>query len=745
MPISGNFLSAAAESMDPSPTAGWRVRQNATISTGTGGRTGPNCLVMKSSASGTMSVESITGYPVTAGTVYQVFVDAAGADQPERIGIEWLDASYTPVGSITWALVTMTANSGWHRIGVAGAAPAGASRARIVFSSVTTAAGKINYLENVYLGLPIRVSGNLLPFATESSEISVGAWTVLANATLSRQVPPLAWAVDQYTGGGHTLAITATAAGNASILATGGPGITPGQEYMASAFLQPPTMAATCWIELRTYDAAGNQISADRSTLAAPGTGMYRQRASAVALPNAASASVAIGMDGAAAGQVMRVETVVLSLAPAVAAGSILPYKDASFEQGIGDWTVVSGPAAIARSAPWGAAYLDGSYALAVTSATAGTSVLRSGRRPAVVIGGDNWRAEINASIGTGTVDQITPRIRWWNASGADLGTTGAIVYGLPGAGWWVMSVDAPAPAGAVEAAQEVSLRAVTAGASIFVDKPAARAILPQTEVTAHVEDGYVGIVFRELIVGQLLSVYRVTPDGQRALVRGPWGLIDQQVITSETMTLEDHEAPMGVEVRYHMEQLPVGSTLAGTRDAGPVTLTIDVNFCWLKDPGNPQRNLRAMVQRAPDWQRPVEQAVYRVAGRRNAVILSGTRGGLEGDLSIWTRSDEERASLHLLLDPGATLLWQAMPGMGVSDMYVSVAEVKEARTGGAATEPWRAWTLPLTEVDMPVTVGVGSAVTWTWADVAAEFPTWADVRATFTTWEDLLLNRRRA
>jgi hypothetical protein len=175
------------------------------------------------------------------------------------------------------------------------------------------------------------------------------------------------------------------------------------------------------------------------------------------------------------------------------------------------------------------------------------------------------------------------------------------------------------------------------------------------------------------------------------------------------------------------------------------VTLALaDIQEAWLKDPGNPQRACRVLVQRAPDWQRPIEQTAYVVRGRRNKVVLSGSRQGLEGDLAIWTRTDEERAALHLLLDSGNVLLWQADPGMGVDDMYVTVAQITEARTGGIAQEPWRAWTLPLIQADMPVTTGVNGAQGRTWQDVLTEFATWGDVRTAYATWEDVLLDRRR-
>jgi hypothetical protein len=239
--------------------------------------------------------------------------------------------------------------------------------------------------------------------------------------------------------------------------------------------------------------------------------------------------------------------------------------------------------------------------------------------------------------------------------------------------------------------------------------------------------------------------VYRVGEDGMRTLVRGASGLIEQQLITSDLMVIEDHEAPFGVSVYYHIEFYATPDVVSATRSSLAVTLALsDINTAWLKDPGNPQRNCLVVVQQAPDWKRPIEQATFVVRGRRNKVTYSGVRQGLEGDLAIWTRSDAERKALHLLLDSGNTLLWQAAPGMGVDDMYVSVAEVPEARVGRLAQEEWRAWTLPLTEGDMPVTTGVNGSAGRTCQDVLTEFDTCADLLAVYATCEDLLLDRRR-
>ena len=105
MAIPGNFLSSATESMDPS-IKGWTAKRNATRWKGVGGRNGDGCLVVKSVAAGEMQARTVTSYPVTAGTVYYAFADAAGASSTaERIGIRLMSSSATVI-CITWAVST---------------------------------------------------------------------------------------------------------------------------------------------------------------------------------------------------------------------------------------------------------------------------------------------------------------------------------------------------------------------------------------------------------------------------------------------------------------------------------------------------------------------------------------------------------------------------------------------------------------------------------------------------------------
>ncbi|MFE6815231.1 hypothetical protein [Streptomyces sp. NPDC057677] len=739
MTIPGNFLSESTSSMDPAIT-GWIPKTNCTLLMGTGGRVGDGCLTMRSVASGEMQCQTVSSYSVIAGTDYEAFADAAGATVPERIGIRWMTIRNVEI-SISWSQTTASASASWHRIAVTATAPAGAVRAQVLFSSTPAAGAVSSFLENVYLGLPIRTVGNLLTHGAEGNEqASNWPYVAVTNCSISRTAPAVSWPTINYVGGGSMATMTVTANGDASFRCTEQPTVTPGQEYMASAHLGPPTSGSTAWLELRFYDASHVQIQATRANLAAPGTNFYMQTVSAVAPAAAAFASIAFGLTGATAGQVLRTDTSAITIPPVLVADSVVPYADASFEAGVGSFTVVSGAATLGRTSPW-APSIDGFYAMTITSATATTSVIRSGRYP--IPAGNSFRSSFSTTVTAGGWN-LTLGLRWYNAANTDLGLTAASVIPAPTPGWWTLANDFTPPAGATQVAFEWTVAATSTSSVMRVDRAAIRPALPLFEADPDDDTASVQITLRELDLGETLTLWRVTPDGQRTLVRGPSGLIDGTVITTTSMVLEDYEAPLGVPLYYYFESLQAGDPAPASGSTnGLVTISLaDFNEAWLKDPGNPQRNMRVLVKTAPDWERPISQGEYRVKGRRNSVTHSDVRGGLEGTLTVWTRSDEERKALHWLLDTGNVLLWQAMPGMGVSDMFVNVGNVGEARVSKYAPEPWREWPLPLREADRPTAIGVAGSAGRTWQDVLTENATWDDVLAKYATWEDVFLNR---
>ncbi|MGQ4513703.1 hypothetical protein [Streptomyces sp. DW26H14] len=740
--IPGNFLSSATESIDPD-LSGWTPLLNCTQSRGTGGRNGDGTLVIKSITAGETRARTVSSYPVTPGTLYQTFADASSATVAERIGIRWMSAANAEL-STSWSVTTATVSSSWHRIGVAAVAPAGAVAAQVVLSGMTPAAAAVlSTFENVYLGPPVQTAGNLLSFASESFELDLSGWAVEANGTLSRSAPAMQWAVNFYTAGGEVMGLTATASGAASALCVERPPVTPGVDYRAECYLSPPTSTSTVWLELRFYDATGTQLSATRSTLAPTGTGFMRQRASSPAPAGAATCSVAVGMTGATAGQTMRVETVVVIDATGILQdGSVVPYADASFEQGIGSWTRTAGTATIARSTPWGAAAYDGAYALTVSSSAASTNTLASAQYAIEADG--TWRAQILVKVTAGAWT-IGPAIHWYDSSGASLSVTPAETGSLTADGLWhFVYLDSGVPAGAATASVEITANATAASSTVQIDSVELFPHLPAFQAQATDALGRITLVLRDLPVGDLLRLYRVV-DGTQTLVRGPDGWIDGMALTSGQLIVEDYEAPLEVAFTYRAEFYTTSGAADGYRETSETWLSLpDQSDCWIKDPLQPQRNIMLRASVAPDWSRPIETTEYRVRGRRNSVILYDVRGGLTGTVQVWTMDDTDRVGLHFALDSGAPLLFQFWPGVGLEDAYYSVSDVTEARFSPVGSEGRRRWSLTLTQVDAPIG-GVSGTAGWTVQDVLSTWDTGLDVSNNYGSVLDLALDQRGA
>lgn len=746
MAIPGNFLSSTTETVDPN-TSGWAAKLNATLSLGSGGRNGDGCVAMTAKAVGEMQARTYSSYAVRMGEVYWAFADASSTTIPERIGIRWLNKTGAEI-SITWSLTTAAASSSWHRISVGGAAPLGAVRAQVLVSSTATAINQVTYFENVYFGFPLRFAGNLLSFDAEQQEISGTSWAAETNCTLSRTAPAVPWQVDWYYSGGELLTLTVTAAGNASALCVERPAVTPGVEYVAYAYLNPPTSSASCWVELRFYNSSGTQIAATRANLAASGTGYYRQYVSAVAPAAAATASLAVGITSATAGQVMRSEGAVVKVRTSNPTSSLpnvnaVTYADSSFEQGVGSWTVNSGVATIARSTPWGAQAFTDLYSLTVTSSTATASTLRSGMYP--VTGGVNWRVYCAAKRVAGGWSLVST-IRWFDSTSTLITTASSTSGSIPSDGaWWTLSQDYTAPANAVYAQIDYALTATAASSTLQLDTVILYQVQPQQSLTVDDDSASVLLVVREIVVPRLMTVYRVLADGSRSVVRGAAGLLSQVTTTDDTLIVTDYEAPLGVAFSYRVEFYDsTTGALTGYRTTGTYILDPgDANYVWLKDPLRPLVNMRVLAQKAPDWQQPIDQQTYRIRGRQNAVVLSGVRSGREGSLVLWTQTDDEREAMRFLLATGNVLFWQSAPGMGESDVYVAVAEAAFPRVSSYAPEQWREWTLPLVEVDRPTGAMAGSP-SWTVRDVGIENSSVLSLVSRYATVLDLAIDQRQ-
>lgn len=741
MTIPGNLLSATTSTINPN-ASGWVAVENCVLSFVGATPSSPGWLVLTSSASGEMQAHTAALIPITPGGTYQTFADAQAYAVSERIGIQWT-TSTGAVLSTTWSQTTASAAASTHRIGVAAVAPVNAACARVIVSATATATSQVNQFTNVYLGLPKRTSGNLFSFNVEScGNLNTAGWAVDANCTIAKGAPAFNWPPTTYVGGGEVIEATATAAGTMSIVTAEQPAVQPGREYVAYGYLIPPTSSSICWIELRWYNAAGTLLSTRRANLAAPGTSIYQQYVSDVAPSTAATCRLAAGITSATAGQVLGLDVVVAALASPTVPGNVLSFADTSFEASTAAWSVISGTATIARSTPWSSTgSWDHDYTLVVTATAGSTSVLASGTYP--VTSHPSWRSEIYAKgESTGGGFDITTTIHAYGTGGADLGAVAQAAQLMPdNDGWWIISSDMPLPAGTLTARVELTITPQTGSTKLAIDQVGLYPALPDFEVDP---DGTLArntIILRELDPSLSMTLTRIV-GGTQSLVRGPSGPLAAVPQTTTQMVIEDYEAPLGVPVSYRIDWI-ITSTGAFGGGATSPSVTIpaisDPSEVWIKDPLAPQRNVLVRGSVAPDWTRSIDQTVYQVRNRRNAVVLSDVRSGNTGTLQVWTLSDDERAGLDFALDTGDVLLVQFAPDLGIDDIYVSVGEVSAARV--VPSQPRRLWQLPLTQVDAPIG-GVGGTAGWTVRDVAVTYSSVLAVVQAYDTVLELALNQ---
>jgi len=355
-----------------------------------------------------------------------------------------------------------------------------------------------------------------------------------------------------------------------------------------------------------------------------------------------------------------------------------------------------------------------------------------------------NWRVYVAAKRVAGGWSLVST-IRWFDASSTLITTASSTSAAIPSDGnWWTLSQDFTAPANAAFAQIDYTLTATAASSTLQLDTVLLYQVLPQQSITISDATASSQLVIREIVVPRLMTVYRVLADGSKTVVRGSSGLLSQVTTTDDTLIVTDYEAPLGVPFSYRVEFYnSTTGVLTGYRTTGTYTLDPgDPNYIWIKDPARPLVNMRVLVKSPPDWQQPIEQNVLRPRGRPNAVVLSGVRAGREGSLVVWTQTDDERDALRFLLATGNILFWQSAPGMGEPDVYVSVAETAYPRVSEEARDPWREWTLPLTEVDRP-TGGMAGSPTWTVRDVGIENSSVLSLMDRYATVLDLALGQR--
>lgn len=727
MAITGNLLSANAESIETDASAWSALVNAATLAQGSGGTLGTHCLSFKSVAAGDCQVGLAARVAVTPGVEHwscaSIFPPASGATA--WLEIRWYTSDGTLISTTTGPTIAAPAAT-WFQIAAVGTAPATAATALVVLRVTATAATQSWFADRIFLGQTIRSTGNLLPWSTETIEVDRSGWAADTNCTLGISTTSYTWY--------QSMILTSSAAGAclARNAVADTPAVTPGVEYAAQVQVSPGVSALSFAIQIRWRDASGTEIGTSSAAFT-PASGQWTRCTVAATAPvGAVTARVALAPTATAAGQQWVLDRMLLAPTSALmTSGNLLPYNTSDIEQDSTGWTVTGGTATQTTEQ-----VLGGAYALRI-AATGGDVVATI----TVPVGGaqEDLGYQFAPCVYKPVTRVYQTRIEWLNSAGDAVRTRWQSWTGAVG-GWAVARMGDLAPEGAVSARLSLLVPGAAAGEVWYVDR-AEWLVGGLTALAEAASGGGAAITLRGLTTGgptYTWSLVRIVSGMAAQPVRGWLGDLTSQTITGDIAVATDYEAPLGVPVQWRVILLDPSGVARMSYTSDPVTLDAETTDVWLKDPGLPQRSVRVTVATPmPTWSRAARQGVNQVRGRALPVAISDVRAGKTGDLTVVTETDADREALWWVLKSGSTLLIQWPPAWGEDDIYVSVGDVQAAPVVDYAEFHDRTWVLPLTEVDRPIG-GVTGSADRTWQTVKDTNPTWADVLAGASSWLDV-------
>jgi hypothetical protein len=137
-------------------------------------------------------------------------------------------------------------------------------------------------------------------------------------------------------------------------------------------------------------------------------------------------------------------------------------------------------------------------------------------------------------------------------------------------------------------------------------------------------------------------------------------------------------------------------------------------------------------TQTIPDWSSDIPQGVIWVQNRPDPIVVSEVRRFETGQLEVLTQTAAGETALKALLaSPGPYLLQQ--PTFGTPDRYVTVGRVDRKRSINKASDLFRVWVLPLTQVARPPVAGWSVSIPGkTYADSTAAYPLYSNRTGTY-------------
>lgn len=737
MSVSSNLLPDAVADLE-SGTTGWTAGSNTTLFSSTRFWSGAKSLGMTATASGTVSATTTNRVAAVAGTAYTAFAYfaniVAASGRTGNVTVSWYAASTggTAISSVSATAATLANATTWNSPPpiLISTAPAGANFATVTVTVTGLTAGAQVASDGIALGVPNVFTATLLDYNTAGCEVSTAGWTAGTNATVSRT------STVSYEGW-WSLQITATAAGDTVTSLASRVPVIPGTEYSGFTHVQPPAAGLGFIVGLAWYDGAGTLISTTSYTHTPASGGWSRQGVSGRAPTGAVTADLILRPQAASPGQAWLCDQSAIITLPSD--GSLVDYATASAEVGTDGWTIAGGT--LTQSPDQ---VRDGYYSYKLVADGAADLTMTLGTLVPVVAG-QAYQFAPHVVV-PGFTQTYVSELEWLDSVGEIIRTSSIEWNNSKHITGWSSSTTADiAPPGSVSLRVRWRRRAPVAGETWYLDTvvvaPGGLAALasPTADNTA----------IQLMLQGLTLSgqtrwgLWRVTEDGTRTPLRGYAGDTDNVMTVSDLAVLTDYEAPMGVELTYILKTWTTTVNDGWYYRTPAVSLpTREDSGVIIKDPALPARNTISVASTLPDWQRQARQGTYAVRGRARPVVISDVRASRAGTLVVTTETTEEATALWWTLETGNVLLLQWPADWGLTDMYVSVGDVTEARISTYAGHSDRSWSIALTEVDRPIGALVGSADR-TWQNVKTDNASFAALAASANTWLDVLTGIR--
>lgn len=215
-------------------------------------------------------------------------------------------------------------------------------------------------------------------------------------------------------------------------------------------------------------------------------------------------------------------------------------------------------------------------------------------------------------------------------------------------------------------------------------------------------------------------SIYRVYPDGTRALLRG-----SPFLFSANNAVFYDTEAPLNTAVSYQAQACSASSFISSSS-----VIIESGEDGWLKDPLRPYRDLKldncsvhspqclstdanVFFQRLGVETYASASGVFPTVDAARGIVVGQTRKDQESSLGIASRKLSDITRVRDLLSPGTQNLLQLPTryGWGITTWgtdYIQVFDDTSQRLGDDMGKPYRLWTLPFTAENAPADVNSG-------------------------------------